>query len=69
MATRCPFLIHLDLGNGGCAVTDKVVVAVGQNCPLLKTVLLTNCATLSFSALKALATGCPKLESLHLEGR
>lgn len=50
-------------------MTDKVVVAVGQNCPLLKTVLLTNCATLSFSALKALATGCPKLESLHLEGR
>lgn len=60
--------MHLDLRNGGNAVTDKVLMALGQNCSLLRTLVLTNCVSLSFSALKALANGCPKLETLRLEG-
>lgn len=60
--------MHLDLRNGGNAVTDKVLVALGQTCPLLKTLILTKCVSLSFSALIALANGCLKLEMLHLEG-
>lgn len=47
---------------------DSVPVALGANCPQLRSVRLSWCRSVTDAGLRALGAGCPLLERLDIEG-
>jgi hypothetical protein len=64
----CRALTHVDVKDCGRAVTDKMMVALGESCAGLKTAILVNAEAITVRSLRALAKGCKGLETLDLAG-
>jgi hypothetical protein len=61
-----PTLVYFD--GRGCNVTDALVVALGQNCPLLQTLLFYNQSnSITDRGARALLLGCPQLRTCTVE--
>lgn len=68
MGLCCPSLEHLDL-SGLTSITDGAVISILQRCgDHLLSVNLTKCINITDAAISALATYCPNLEILTLDG-
>lgn len=65
----CSALTHVDFTECGTTLTDKMVQALGQHCPLLKSAVFVNCISIGAPSMKALGKGCTELETIDLSGK
>lgn len=61
-------LTYLGLRSARDAVTDQLLITLGENCKSLTSINLLNCGRFTVDGLQALLQGCPLIEQLELGG-